>query len=134
MLGIMLGVNGSAPADATFPFWLIIAVSLVMAFGTAVGGKKIIKSVGMEMVKMEQFQGFSACLSACFCIGLATFTGLPVSTTHTKTTAIMGVGAEKRLRNVKWNLAGSMVLTWILTFPGCGLLAYAFTHLFLLFM
>ncbi len=109
-------------------------VSGVMALGTAVGGKKIIKSVGMEMVKMEQFQGFSACLSACFCIGLATFTGLPVSTTHTKTTAIMGVGAEKRLRNVKWNLAGTMVLTWILTFPGCGLLAYVFTHLFLLIM
>ena len=109
MLGVMLGV-----------------------YGTAVGGRKIIKSVGMSMVKMEQYQGFAACLSACFCIGLATFTGMPVSTTHTKTTAIMGVGAEKRLRAVKWNLAGSMVLTWILTFPGCGLLAFVFTHLFLL--
>ncbi len=133
MLGILLGINGTAD-NATFPLWAIIMVSAVMAIGTAVGGKKIIKSVGMEMVKMEQFQGFSACISACFCIGLATFTGLPVSTTHTKTTAIMGVGAEKRIRNVKWNLAGTMVLTWILTFPGCGLLAFAFTHLFLLFM
>lgn len=134
MLGIMLGIYGASPADAEFPFWLIVMVSLVMSLGTAVGGKKIIRSVGMDMVQMEQFQGFSACLSACFCIGLATFTGLPVSTTHTKTTAIMGVGAEKRLRNVKWNLAGSMVLTWVLTFPGCGILAFAFTHLFLLFM
>lgn len=134
MLGIMLGIYGASPADAEFPFWLIVMVSLVMSLGTAVGGKKIIRSVGMDMVQMEQFQGFSACLSACFCIGLATFTGLPVSTTHTKTTAIMGVGAEKRLRNVKWNLAGSMVLTWVLTFPGCGILAFAFTHVFLLFM
>lgn len=133
MLAVMLGIHGNAH-NATFPLWAIIMVSGVMALGTAVGGKRIIKSVGMEMVKMEQFQGFSACLSACFCIGLATFTGLPVSTTHTKTTAIMGVGAEKRLRNVKWNLAGTMVLTWILTFPGCGLLAYVFTHLFLLIM
>ncbi|MFR0708241.1 MAG: anion permease, partial [Eggerthella lenta] len=99
-----------------------------------VGGKKIIKSVGMNMVKMEQYQGFAACLSACFCIGLATFTGMPVSTTHTKTTAIMGVGAEKSIRTVKWGLAGRMVLTWVLTFPGCGLLAFAFTHLFLMFM
>ena len=133
MLGIILAMEGSTEGDLMFPFWLVILVSLTMAFGTAVGGKKIIKSVGMNMVQMEQYQGFSACLSACFCIGLATFTGLPVSTTHTKTTAIMGVGAEKRLRAVKWDLAGTMVLTWILTFPGCGLLAYIFTHIFLLF-
>ena len=133
MLGIMIAMSGSVDADVTFPFWLIILVSAVMALGTAVGGKKIIKSVGMNMVKMEQYQGFAACLSACFCIGLATFTGLPVSTTHTKTTAIMGVGAEKSLRSVKWGLAGRMVFTWVLTFPGCGLLAFAFTHLFLAF-
>lgn len=131
MLGIMIAMSGSVDADLEFPFWLVLLVSAVMALGTAIGGKKIIKSVGMNMVKMENYQGFAACLSACFCIGLATFTGLPVSTTHTKTTAIMGVGAEKSLRNVKWGLAGRMVLTWALTFPGCGLLAFAFTYLFL---
>ena len=131
MLGVMLGVYGTAEMSG-FPLWMVVLVSLTMSLGTAVGGRKIIKSVGMSMVKMEQYQGFAACLSACFCIGLATFTGMPVSTTHTKTTAIMGVGAEKRLRAVKWNLAGSMVLTWILTFPGCGLLGFVFTHLFLL--
>ncbi len=134
MLGIALGISGHAPSDMSFPFWLIILVSLVMALGTAIGGKKIIKSVGMDMVQMEQYQGFAACLSACFCIGLATFTGLPVSTTHTKTTAIMGVGAEKSLRSVKWGMAGRMVATWVLTFPGCGLLAFLFTYLFLLIM
>lgn len=133
MLGIMIAMSGTVDSNVEFPFWLILLVSAVMALGTAVGGKKIIKSVGMNMVKMEQYQGFSACLSACFCIGLATFTGLPVSTTHTKTTAIMGVGAEKSLRNVKWGLAGRMVFTWVLTFPGCGLLAFVFTHLFLMF-
>ncbi|RNL49058.1 inorganic phosphate transporter [Paraeggerthella hongkongensis] len=133
MLGIMLAMDGVAYSNVEFPMWLILLVSMTMALGTAVGGKKIIKSVGMNMVKMEQYQGFSACLSACFCIGLATFTGLPVSTTHTKTTAIMGVGAEKSLRTVKWGLAGKMVLTWVLTFPGCGLLAFGFTHLFLMF-
>lgn len=133
MLGIMIAMSGSVDADLKFPFWLVLLVSAVMALGTAIGGKKIIKSVGMNMVKMENYQGFAACLSACFCIGLATFTGLPVSTTHTKTTAIMGVGAEKSLHNVKWGLAGRMVLTWVLTFPGCGLLAFAFTYLFLAF-
>ena len=133
MLGVMLGVYGTADMSG-FPLWMVVLVSLTMSLGTAVGGRKIIKSVGMSIVKMEQYQGFAACLSACFCIALATFTGMPVSTTHTKTTAIMGVGAEKRLRAVKWNLAGSMVLTWILTFPGCGLLAFIFTHVFLLIL
>ena len=133
MLAVMLGMYGTSDMQV-FPLWLIVLISLAMSLGTAVGGRKIIKSVGVEMVKMEQYQGFAACLSACFCIGLATFTGMPVSTTHTKTTAIMGVGAEKSLRGVKWNLAGRMVLTWVLTFPGCGFLAWAFTYLFLLFM
>ena len=133
MLAVMLGMYGTSDMQG-FPLWLIVLISLAMSLGTAVGGRKIIKSVGLEMVKMEQYQGFAACLSACFCIGLATFTGMPVSTTHTKTPAIMGVGAEKSLRGVKWNLAGRMVLTWVLTFPGCGFLAWAFTYLFLLFM
>ena len=133
MLAVMLGMYGTSDMQG-FPLWLIVLISLAMSLGTAVGGRKIIKSVGVEIVKMEQYQGFAACLSACFCIGLATFTGMPVSTTHTKTTAIMGVGAEKSLRGVKWNLAGRMVLTWVLTFPGCGFLAWAFTYLFLLFM
>ena len=133
MLAVMLGVYGSSDLTG-FPLWMIVIVSLAMGLGTAVGGRKIIKSVGMSMVKMEQYQGFAACLSACFCIGLATFTGIPISTTHTKTTAIMGVGAEKSLRCVKWNLAGTMVLTWLLTFPGCGILAFGFTHVFLLIL
>ena len=133
MLGIMLGVYGT-PEMGGFPLWMIVLVSAVMSLGTAVGGRKIIKSVGMSMVKMEQYQGFAACLSACFCIGLATFTGMPVSTTHTKTTAIMGVGAARSFFKVKWSLAGRMVATWVLTFPGCGMLAYVFTYLFLLFM
>ncbi len=133
MLGIMLGIAGSSDY-ASFPFWLIVIVSLVMSLGTAAGGRRIIQSVGVDMVQLDMYQGFAVCLSDCLCIGLATFTGMPVSTTHTNTTAIMGVGAEKSLRNVKWGLAGSMVLTWVLTFPGCGLLAFLFTHLFLLFM
>lgn len=134
MLGVMIGIYGTNDSSIGFPFWMIVLVSLTMALGTAIGGKKIIKSVGVDMVQMDSWQGFAACMSCCFCIGLATFTGMPVSTTHTNTTAIMGVGAEKSMKNVKWNLAGTMVLTWVLTFPGCGLLAFAFTHLCLLFM
>ena len=98
------------------------------------GGEKIIKSVGMNMVKMEQYQGFAACLSACFCIGLATFTGMPVSTTHTKTTAIMGVGAVKRLSAINFGVVKDMLLTWVFTFPGCGLISLLLAKLFLLFI
>ena len=104
-----------------------------MGLGTAIGGKKIIKSVGMDMVKMEPYQGFSASTTTFSCLVLATFTGLPVSTTHTATTAIMGVGASRRIRAVRWSMAGNMVLTWVLTFPGCGLIRFVLAKLFLLF-
>lgn len=134
MLGVMIAMTGSSDAPEVFPLWAVLMVSFAMALGTALGGKKIIKSVGMDMVKLEPYQGFAACLSGCFCIGLATLTGIPVSTTHTNTTAIMGVGAEKSLKSVRWGLAGKMVLTWVLTFPGCGLLAFLFTYLFLTIM
>lgn len=134
LLGIMLCLGmGSDTSDMSFPFWLIVICALTMGLGTAIGGRKIIKSVGLDMVKMEPYQGFCACLSSVFCLVLATFTGMPVSTTHTNTTSIMGVGAARRLRNVRWNLAGTMVLTWILTFPGCGLIGYVLAKIFLLF-
>ncbi|MEG0216940.1 MAG: inorganic phosphate transporter, partial [Raoultibacter sp.] len=115
------------------PLWLMIFCALNMGIGTAIGGKKIIKSVGMDMVKLEKYQGFAASFSAVICLLFATFGGLPVSTTHTKTTAIMGVGAAKRAKAVKWSIAGDMVKTWVLTFPGCGLMGFAFAKLFLLF-
>lgn len=73
-----------------------------MALGTSIGGYRIIKSVGMDMVKLEKYQGFSADLAGAGCLLISSLTGLPVSTTHTKTTAIMGVGAAKRLSSVNW--------------------------------
>ena len=73
------------------PIWLMLLCSAVMGIGTSVGGEKIIKSVGMDMVKLEKFQGFSADLAGAFCLLLSSVFGIPVSTTHTKTSAIMGV-------------------------------------------
>lgn len=134
MLGIMLCMGmGTDMSDMEFPLWLVLLCAAVMGLGTAVGGKRIIKSVGLDMVKMEPYQGFSASLAAFLCIGFANVTGMPVSTTHTATTAIMGVGASKRLRNVKWGKVGNMVLSWILTFPGCGIIGFILAKLFLLF-
>ena len=102
-----------------------------MAAGTSVGGEKIIKSVGMDMVKLEKYQGFSADLAAAFCLLLSSLFGIPVSTTHTKTSAIMGVGAVRRLSAINLGVVKEMMLTWIFTFPGCGLISFLMAKLFI---
>lgn len=131
MLGIFL-VNGQADANNfIIPIWLMILCSVVMGLGTSIGGYRIIKAVGMDMVKMEKYQGFSADLAGAGCLLLSSLTGIPVSTTHTKTVAIMGVGAARRLSNVNWGVVKEMVLTWILTFPGCGLIGFLMAKLFM---
>lgn len=111
--------------------WLMIVCSVVMAFGTALGGKKIIKSVGMDMVKLEKYQGFSADIAAALSLLICSVFSLPVSTTHAKTTSIMGVGAVKRLSAINFGVVKEMVLTWVLTFPGCGLVGFLMTKLFM---
>ena len=83
------------------------------------------------MVKFETYQGFSADLAGVFCLFLASTLGLPVSTTHTKTTAIMGVGAAKRINSVNWGVVKEMLTAWILTFPGCGLIGFLMALLFM---
>ena len=118
--------------DTNIPIWMMILCSVVMALGTSVGGYKIIKAVGMDMVKLDTFQGFSADIAAALCLLFSSLTGIPVSTTHTKTTAIMGVGATKRLSAINLGVVKEMVLTWILTFPGCGIISYLMVKLFIL--
>ena len=113
------------------PVWLMLLCSCVMGVGTSVGGEKIIKSVGMDMVKLEKYQGFSADLSAAFCLLLSSVFGIPVSTTHTKTSAIMGVGAVKRLSAINFGVVKDMMLTWVFTFPGCGLISFLMAKLFM---
>ncbi len=133
VLAIMLASGTDGAENMALPLWLMVFCAFNMGLGTAVGGERIIKSVGLDMVKLEPFQGFAASCATFFCLMLSTFAGLPVSTTHTNTTAIMGVGAAKRKSAVKWGIAVDMVKTWVLTFPGCGLLGFVFAHLFLMF-
>jgi PiT family inorganic phosphate transporter len=114
-----------------FPLWIEILCAAVMAIGTGIGGKRIIKKVGTEMVRLEKYQGFSASISATISLLIATLTGLPVSTTHAKTAAIMGAGAAKNVRSVNWGVAKEMLYTWLFTFPGCGVIGYALARLFL---
>jgi len=111
--------------------WLMVVCSVVMAAGTAMGGKKIIKSVGMDMVKLEKYQGFSADIAAALSLLFCSVFSLPVSTTHAKTTSIMGVGAVKRVSAINFGVVKEMVLTWVLTFPGCGLVGFLMTKLFM---
>ena len=125
-------LEGSGGSTFEIPTWLMILCSIVMGAGTAMGGKKIIKSVGMDMVKLEKYQGFSADIASSLALVFCSVFGLPVSTTHVKTTSIMGVGAVKRVSAINFGVVKEMVLTWILTFPGCGLLAFLVTKLFLM--
>ena len=124
--------NGITNSEVVqIPFWLMVLCSLIMTFGTSIGGYKIIKTVGMKMVKLETYQGASADLASSVCLFLSTVFGFPVSTTQVKTTAIMGVGASKRLSNVNWSVAKNMFLAWIITFPACGILGYLTTFIFM---
>ena len=123
--------NGQTPEAVVPPEWLMLICSLVMGLGTAIGGKKIIKSVGMDMVKLEKYQGFSADIAASLSLLFCSVFSLPVSTTHAKTTSIMGVGAVKRLKAINFSVVKEMGLTWILTFPGCGLIGFLMTKLFI---
>ena len=133
---LLLGVafcNGQPDlVNAAIPIWLMMLCSITMGVGTSVGGEKIIKSVGMDMVKLETFQGFSADLAGAACILLSTLTGIPVSTTHTKTSAIMGVGAVKRLSAINCSVVKDMMLTWVFTFPGCGLISFVMAKVFMM--
>ena len=132
LIGMFVAKGQPTPATFAIPIWLMLFVSVVMGLGTSIGGYRIIKAVGLDMVKLQTYQGFSADIAAALSMLAATLLkGLPVSSTHTKTTAIMGVGAAKRLSSVNWNIVREMVLTWILTFPGCALIAYLITRLFL---
>lgn len=130
LLGMALAKGSANETVFEIPFWLILLCSATMGLGTSIGGYRIIKAVGMDMVKLETYQGFAADLAGSGCLLISSLTGIPVSTTHTKTTAIMGVGAARRLSSVNWNVVREMVLTWVLTFPGCGFIGYIMAKLF----
>lgn len=131
LLGVSLANGVGNATTFAIPLWLMLLCSFLMTLGTSIGGYKIIKTVGMKMAKLEPYQGAAADISSAACLMISSVSGVPVSTTHTKTTAIMGVGASKRLSNVNWGVVKEMVLAWVLTFPGCGLLGYIATQVFI---
>jgi len=116
------------------PVWVIIAAATAMALGTSVGGWRIIKTMGLRVVQLRPIHGFAAETAAATVIEAASRLGIPVSTTHTISTAIMGVGATRRLSAVRWGVAGQIVVGWVFTIPACFLLAWAIRTLFMLAM
>jgi len=106
------------------PTWVVITCALAMGFGTIFGGWKIIKTLGVKMLKLEPIHGFAAETSSAGIIMAASYFGMPVSTTHVVSTAILGVGATKRLSAVRWGIAGKIVMAWVLTLPFCIAMAW----------
>jgi PiT family inorganic phosphate transporter len=105
------------------PTWVIVGSAFFMGLGTSVGGWKVIRTMGMKMVKLRPVHGFTAEFSAGAVILIASLLGAPISTTHVISTAIMGVGATHRLSAVRWGVALHIVVTWVLTIPGAALLS-----------
>lgn len=111
------------------PLWVMLLCGAMMAVGTAVGGWRIIRTLGFKITKLEPINGFAAESSAGFAILLASAFGIPLSTTHTIGTSIMGVGALRRFSAVRWGVAGDIIMAWIITFPVCAILGYLLTLL-----
>jgi inorganic phosphate transporter, PiT family len=111
---------------------MIVSAAIVMGLGTMIGGWRVIRTMGMKLTHLEPVNGFAAETGAATVITVAARLGIPVSTTHAIGSAIMGVGATKRLSAVRWGLAGQVVAAWILTWPSCMVLGYVLAHIFAL--
>jgi len=119
-MGIMtlaLVSAGLLPSNATIPLWVIVLAGTAISLGTAAGGWRIIKTMGQRVVKLDPVHGFAAETTAASIIYGASLFGMPVSTTHVISSAIMGVGASDRFSAVRWGVAGNIVIAWILTIP-----------------
>lgn len=130
LLGAALAQGRADEGNFLIPLWLMALCAGFMALGTLIGGKKIIDTVGREMVSLESKDGLAADLSSIACLLGATLLGLPVSTTHTRTCALLGVGSVGANRP-DWSVAGKIALAWTLTFPGCMAIGFWMAKLFL---
>ena len=122
-------VLGGKMAHFAVPLWIMLLCGAVMGLGTALGGWRIMRTVGFKITKLEPVNGFAAESSAALAILLASRFGIPLSTTHCIGTSIMGVGATRRFSAVRWGVARSIVLTWIITFPVCAALGWIIASL-----
>ena len=128
-MGIIMALlisRGQMGADADVPFWVVITCQAAMGLGTLTGGWRIVHTMGSKITRLSSMQGFCAETGGAITLFGATFLGIPVSTTHTITGAIVGVGASRRMSAVRWNIAGRIVIAWVVTIPAAGALSAGF--------
>ena len=123
IITLALSAGGILPKDSMIPLWVIGLAATAMSLGTAAGGWRIIKTMGQKVVKLDPVHGFAAETTAATIILTASHFGMPVSTTHVISSAIIGVGSSDRLSAVRWGVAGNIVIAWILTIPASAVVA-----------
>lgn len=117
IIWVALILSGLATKDSAIPLWVVLSCQAAIALGTLFGGWRIVKTMGQRITRIKPFEGFCAELSGSLTIFIATHFGIPVSTTHTITGAIMGVGARKGASSVKWGVTRKIFIAWIVTIP-----------------
>ena len=126
-MGVILTVlvaNGILSSGAEVPVWVVLSAHLAIGLGTLFGGWRIVHTMGSKITKLQPVGGMASESAAAISLGLATFGGVPVSTTHTISGAIVGVGTTNRLSAVRWGVAGRVMWAWVLTIPGAFIMAY----------
>ena len=126
----LLVAHGGIQGPFHVPFWVVISCQAAMAFGTLFGGWRIVRTMGSRITRLTPFQGVCAETAGAITLFLATGLGIPVSTTHTITGAIVGVGAARRTSAVRWNVAQDIVIAWVITMPAAGVMGAAFFWLY----
>ena len=130
IIAVLLYSQGLLGDTFHIPLWVILTCQAAMALGTLVGGWRIVRTMGSRITRLHPVQGFCAETGGAMTLFLATYFGVPVSTTHTITGAIVGVGAARKTAAVRWNVASDVVLAWIITLPAAALFAAAFYELY----
>ncbi|WP_061214544.1 inorganic phosphate transporter [Syntrophomonas wolfei] len=127
-------LSGGLISSFHVPIWVMVACALAMALGTAVGGWRIIRTMGGKIFRIEPINGFAADFTSATVIYSASLLGAPVSTTHVVSSAIMGVGAAKRLKGVRWNIARQILIAWFVTIPSAAFAAMIVYKLIIIFL
>jgi len=133
IIAALLAAHGELPGAFHVPFWVVVSCNGAMALGTLVGGWRIVRTMGSRITRLTPMQGVCAETAGSITLFMATGLGVPVSTTHTITGAIMGVGAAKRASAVRWNVAQRIVIAWVVTMPAAAIVAAGFFELASLF-
>jgi inorganic phosphate transporter, PiT family len=123
IIAVLLYSQGHLGNTFSVPYWVVLSCQASMALGTLMGGWRIVRTMGLRITKLTPMQGFCAETGGAMTLFMATFLGVPVSTTHTVTGAIVGVGAARRMSAVRWNVASSIVYAWVITIPAAAMVA-----------